>query len=388
MTPTRYDIAIIGGGPIGAALALALPSKGLRICVLANNEPQNKALRPIALSHGSQLLLERLGLWHALSPQTTKILNIHISEKHALAAVTIKAQELQLPALGYVLDYSLLSQCLSQSAQKAHPDFRLGCKVLSLAPHEGGATVHYLEENQAQSLNCRLVIVADGGALINDNPTQHVDYQQCALTARIGCDHPQPQKAFERFCQEGPVALLPFGEDLALVGTVSQERAEMLMRAEPPIFLQWVQSCFGSRLGKFTHLADRATFPLTLHYQKPDYAHLSKTPIIRIGNAAQRLHPVAGQGLNLGLRDAWALARFIQTTEPEALGSAVTRHQFEKIRHSDRTASIAFTHGLVRLFSNDWPILTQARRGALFTLACFSPARNWLAQRMMHGVYG
>jgi 2-octaprenyl-6-methoxyphenol hydroxylase len=162
----------------------------------------------------------------------------------------------------------------------------------------------------------------------------------------------------------------------------------MLMRAEPPIFLQWVQSCFGSRLGKFTHLADRATFPLSLHYQKPGYAHLSKTPIIRIGNAAQRLHPVAGQGLNLGLRDAWALARFIQTTEPEALGSAVTRHQFEKIRHSDRTASIAFTHGLVRLFSNDWPILTQARRGALFTLACFSPARNWLAQRMMHGVYG
>ena len=124
------------------------------------------------------------------------------------------------------------------------------------------------------------------------------------------------------------------------------------------------------------------------HYQKPGYTHLSKTPIIRIGNAAQRLHPVAGQGLNLGLRDAWALARFIQTTEPEALGSTVTRHQFEKIRHSDRTASIAFTHGLVRLFSNDWPILTQARRGALFTLACFSPARNWLAQRMMHGVYG
>ena len=97
MTPKRYDIAIIGGGPIGAALALALPSKGLRICVLANNEPQNKALRPIALSHGSQLLLERLGLWHALSPQTTKILNIHISEQHALATSPSKRKNFNCP---------------------------------------------------------------------------------------------------------------------------------------------------------------------------------------------------------------------------------------------------------------------------------------------------
>jgi 2-octaprenyl-6-methoxyphenol hydroxylase len=377
------DIAVVGGGPVGAALALALRDCDLGVTVLeartetaATNDP-----RPIALSHGSRLLLERLGAWRILD--ATAIHNIHISQRGGLGRVAMSAADAGVPELGYVFDYNNIFLMLAEAVKQANCDYREGARVTALR-HEGEFQhIDYTRNGISETLTARLVVVADGGEIEGLAPTKAIDYAQHALTARVSTTLPHKNVAYERFTPEGPLALLPFGTEMALVWTLTPARAEILKDADSKIFLAALRASFGGRLGDFKTVAQRACYPLALRYAT------NVTPgVVTIGNAAQTLHPVAGQGFNLGLRDAWELAQILRTNSVHSLNDNTALRGYLAGRRIDRNATIAATHGLVRLFSNDFFPLSAARGAGMTLLGCMAPVRNFVARRMIFGARG
>ena len=398
---TDADIAIVGGGPVGAALALALRDSGLRLTVLEARAAQGGGARdprPIALSHGSRLLLERLGVWTNISAMP--INHIHVSQRGGFGRVAMSAADAKVPHLGYVFDYNELFSELGGAAQRAGCDYRDGARVKQLTREGTGATpfarLDYTRDGAAAALTARLVVVADGGDIAGLAPPKIVDYAQHALTARVSTTLPHNQVAYERFTPDGPLALLPYcdsgdrgdrGNMMALVWTLTPARAEALQDADDKTFLDALRVAFGARLGDFTSVTQRACYPLTLRYS----TNTDMLGVISIGNAAQTLHPVAGQGFNLGLRDAWELAQILRAISPQALtnpDTTATLRRFRASRRVDRGATIAATHGLVRLFSNDFISASVARGAGMTLLGCIAPARNFVARRMIFGARG
>ncbi len=385
------DIAIIGGGPVGAALALALQQSALRVTVLearaegraGHRTEHSREARPMALSHGSRLLLERLGVWKSLRAPTA-IRDIHVSQRGGFGRVTMSAAELDLAALGYVIDYIDLFEILSNEVRATHNDYREGARVTALTREGDAQRVHFtLQDGTAATLTAQWVIAADGGELDGLTPPTTRDYAQHALTARVSTTLPHNHVAYERFTQDGPLALLPFENDCSLVWMHTPERVAELMQAEDHAFLVALRETFGARLGDFTRVTRRASHPLSLRYTTRD------TPgVITIGNAAQTLHPVAGQGFNLGLRDAWELAQILCGIAPQALTNNAALHNYRTRRRTDRVAMIAATHGLVQLFSNDFLPLHAARGIGMTVLGAITPLRNVIARRMIFGAHG
>ena len=391
------DIAIVGGGPVGAALALALRDSGLRLTVLEARTAQSAGSdpRPIALSHGSRLLLERLGVWADLGTNAgaTPINHIHVSQRGGFGRVALSAADADVPHLGYVFDYNQLFSTLVSAAQHADCDYRDGARVTALTRDGDVSCLDYTRDGTAAALTARLVVVADGGDIAGLAPSKAIDYAQHALTARVSTTLPHNHVAYERFTPDGPLALLPYGgqgdqgDTMALVWTLKPARAEALKDADEKTFLVALRVSFGSRLGDFTAVTQRACYPLTLRYS----TNTNASGVITIGNAAQTLHPVAGQGFNLGLRDAWELAQILCRLSPQALTnpeSNAALRGYRAARRIDRRATIAATHGLVRLFSNDFFAASAARGVGMTLLGCIAPARNVVARRMIFGVHG
>lgn len=381
------DIAIIGGGPVGAALALALKDSGLALTVVEARALGADDPRPIAVSHGSRVLLERLDAWPG---DATPIHEVHVSQRGGFGRVSIKASELSVPALGYVIDYKDLYGGIAAAARAAHTQVIDGARVSAIHRHEAASAkegaqqrIEYQLDGVTQQLHTRLAVLADGGDIEGIAPAKTTRYNQHALTARVTTSEAHKHVAYERFTPDGPLALLPSGKASALVWTLPPARAEALRAADDAAFLRELRAAFGGRLGEFTSVQHRACYPLALK------VHAQSTAgVIPIGNAAQTLHPVAGQGFNLGLRDAWELARLIKATDAHALGGAQLAHEFHRRRRMDRGAVVAATHGLVQLFSNDLPVLEAARGAGLTLLGALAPAKNFLARRMMLGVRG
>jgi len=379
------DIVVVGGGPVGAALALALADSGFAPVVLESRDP-DVAIgdpRPLALSYGSRLILERLGAWEGLAP-ATPIASIHVSQQGGFGRVALAAAEARLPALGYVVDYARLHAALAQALISRVPRAIAGARVTAIRPGHDAATVQFTLGAVEKAITAQLVVVADGGALQDLASTRKVDYQQTAVVATVASELPHRNVAFERFTAGGPLALLPCGDDLALIWTANPGRAQDLSGLPASDFLRRLHEDFGDRLGAFTAVGARSLFPLTLKYAS-DVA-LSRTALI--GNAAQTLHPVAGQGFNLGLRDAWELAGEIVRASPEAIGSTEMLAAYRARRRIDRRGGIWFTDSLVRLFSNDIAPLSAARGIALALLGCLPPARDFVARRMIFGARG
>jgi len=385
-SPHACDIAIIGGGPVGAALALALRDSGLNIVVLEarrleENTPDPRAL---ALSHGSRLLLERLGVWSEIK-QVTNIHTIHISQKQAFGRTVLHAAELKVPALGYVLPYHVLHGALQSALLTSNIACHTGAAVTQLHSEANGARIIFQHAGSAHTLNARLAVVADGGKLLEtSHPPEVHDYGQSAIITHVTCAHPQAGTAFERFTAQGPVALLPYRDGYELVWTVAHETAQEMLQWDDATFLARLHEHFGDRVGAFLAAGKRTFFPLRLK-RAPD---ITLPHTVLIGNAAQTLHPAAGQGFNLGLRDAWELAREILDTAPEMLGTEAMLAGYGKQRRLDRNASIRFTDGPVRLFSNDLPLLSAGRAAALTALDCLPFAKKFVAKRMMFGANG
>lgn len=377
-----YDVLIAGGGPVGAALALAL--RGCSVALLEARPEDAAPLdpRPIALSHGSKLILERLGVWDLLQP-ATPIARIHISQRGGFGQVELDQREAGLPALGYVVDYGRLARQLSARLPSACHYLR-GASALTINAEADAACVEYRLADAVVRSTARLVAVADGGALKGFARARTHDYHQAAVTAEVVTSRPHRNIAYERFTPEGPLALLPSGERLALVWSTRPTRAQELCVMAEHEFLANLQQAFGQRLGSFEAAGSRACFPLAL--KVTEGPPVSRT--VMIGNAAQTLHPVAGQGFNLGLRDAWELASAVNSAASCEIGAPSMLATFAARRRIDRGGGIWFTDILVRLFSNDVGPLKLARGIGLALLGAVPPAKDFVVRRMTFGARG
>lgn len=377
--PDFADVVIAGGGPVGSALALALRDGGRRVVLLEARSAPGGDARPLALSYGSRLILERLGVWQALATTATPIRSIHVSQRGGFGRVGLEAAETGVPELGYVVDYARLSRALEQAVQATATVCRSGARVE--AWHGGDpARISYRQDGESHELETGLLVIADGGAV---SEAESKDYRQSAVTARIVSERPHNNVAYERFTRDGPLALLPDGDAWALVWTTTPERARNLCAADETAFLAALQEEFGRRAGGFTAVAGRASHAL---YRRR--ATAAAEHVVLIGNAAQTLHPVAGQGFNLGLRDAWELAELINDSSPAPNAAALRLADYERRRRLDRGGGIAFTHGLVTLFSNDLLPLRLLRGTGLALLGCVPPLKKFIARRMTFGARG
>lgn len=380
------DIAVIGGGPVGTAFALALRESGLSIVVLEARKAaeQNTDPRALALSYGSRLLLDKLGVWKQI-PQVSDIKAIHVSQKDTSGTTLLHAAETKVPELGYVLPYPALQNALHQALLQTGTTYLECATVSRLENTANGSMLTYQHEGHEYRLDARLAVVADGGKLLEaSHPPKVSEYGQSAVIAHITCTHPQGNTAFERFTAQGPVALLPYRDGYEIVWTGSHEQAQDMLQWDDATFLAELHRHFGDAVGAFTSVGKRSSFPLRLK-RAPDTT-LPHTALI--GNAAQTLHPVAGQGFNMGVRDAWELARIILRTPPAALGSAAMLAEYRSARCADRNAGIGFTDSLVRIFSNDLPLLSSGRGWALSLLNRIPLAKHFVAKRMMFGANG
>ena len=364
----EVDVAIAGGGPVGCALALALSGSQVSVARIAGEG--DFADRPIALSYGSRLILERLGAWSSV--RSNPIETIHVSQR-GFGRTVMRCADHGLPALGYVTAYSeLVAQLAGRTPARAE-----SLKDWKSADDE---VVLQLSSGEKKTvLRARLLVLADGGQ--NRRTRYARDYRQQAIVADVTAEQPRPGVAWERFTAEGPLALLPFRDRYALVWSVRPASAAELLGLSDPDFLARLREIFGGRLGNFGSVGPRSTFPLSLRYGRIEPA----PRVLAIGNAAQTLHPVAGQGLNLGLRDAWELAQMLLDLAKEEIGAPRFLTRYARNRSFDRYAGIGFTDFLVRMFSNSLAPLALARGAGLAALDALPPARNFLARRMIFG---
>jgi 2-octaprenyl-6-methoxyphenol hydroxylase len=382
----RCDVAIAGGGPVGAALALALHAAGVDVVLLEARDgapgSAPAALRPLALSHGSRLVFERMDVWDALTPpgRVTPIERIHISQRGRFGRAVLSASAAALPALGYVTDYASLVAVLDAAVRDSGVKVVRGARVTTIAHDEISARVEFATAEGVGDCIASLVAIADGSAAAADVEVRTTDYGQSAITAIVETDAPHRNTAYERFTPEGPLALLPFGNAYALVWTVQSDIAADLASVEPQAFITRLQARFGERV-RFTAVHSRAAQHLSLRVaERVDWGRA-----VLIGNAAQALHPVAGQGFNLGLRDAWELA-----VEIKRRGAADPRlpHAYAARRRIDRRGGITFTDALIRIFSNDFGPLAIARGAGLALLDVLPPAKDFVVRRMIFGSRG
>jgi 2-octaprenyl-6-methoxyphenol hydroxylase len=373
------DVAIVGGGPVGAAVAAFAAGSGLDTAVFEARTAPSRDGRTLALSHASRERLEDVQAWPREG--TTPIRSIHVSQKGGPGRTLLDAAEQSLPALGYTVAFSALEAALGEALARAglRPSYGESCEHIALDPE--GATVRF---SSGREVRARLLVLADGGANATKIPGiafTEKDYGQLAVIASIRTDRPHAFRAYERFTPEGPVALLPVDDRFALVWTASPAAAQRILALDDRDFLAGLQSHFGDRAGRFLDVTARAAFPLKLRTVNVPVA--MRTAII--GNAAQALHPIAGQGLNLGLRDAAALAALLHSTPRAEVGGAAMLDAYRDARRRDASSGVIVTDLLVAAFSDPRRLPTLGRGLALAALDLFPPARRLLAERMIHG---
>lgn len=392
INPERHvDVLIAGGGPVGMALALALQEYDCSVLLLearalpeAVDDP-----RPLALSYGSRLILQRLGVWEKLT-QPTPILAVHISNRGHSGQTHLTPDDAGVPALGYVVNYHELYAALRSLIQQGQTDYQTGAQVTSFQTDAQRASVLYQQNGTNRPVDTSLLVLADGGKLTEQVPEvnyQIHDYGQSAIIANLKATSPEYGAAFEHFTLDGPLALLPSGAGYALVWTLPAEKTEAILQLEDQAFLSQLQDSFGNRLGNFVATGKRTSFPLILKHA----SNVTSKRTVLIGNAAQTLHPVAGQGFNLGLRDAWELADEISQSSPGSANEAGSPHmlaRYNKRRRIDREGGRLFTDSLVKLFTLNLPLLQTATGLGLAALDHLPPARRFVARRMIFGARG
>ncbi len=385
MSRHTYDIVIVGGGPVGAAVAIALRGSGLIVLVLearADAESTSDA-RTLAMSYGSRLILERLGIWSQIEP-VTPIESIHVSQRGGFGRTLLSADEAGLPELGYVVRYARLQQAFGRSLGSEDTTLMPGAEVTGMESIADRVAIEFRTQEGLQSIAARLLVIADGGAStgLRAGATVKVrEYGQDAVVGLVETSQPHGYKAYERFTPDGPIALLPFENCYALVWTATPDIAHRLMALPAPGFLENLQRHFGDRAGRFISIEARGHFPLSLRYAADPVLPRA----VMLGNAAQALHPIAGQGFNLGLRDAWELGETLLLHAALDPGGNECLSGFRAMRRPDRLRGIALTHSLVKIFSNDIAVLRATRGAALSLLDLVPPAKRAFMQRMIFG---
>ncbi|MEO6749997.1 MAG: FAD-dependent oxidoreductase [Casimicrobiaceae bacterium] len=380
-----HDVAVVGAGPVGATLALALARAGLDMVVLdaraEGTAPRGE--RSLALSHGARLIFERLGVWTPLASvagAVTPIVAIDISQARAFGHARLAAAEVGLPALGYVVSYVALQRTLDAALQAAGVPVAWSQSVDQVDTRTTHASLRRTRDGEP--LTARLAVVADGnGENVTGIRRVRHDYGQVALIADVARATPQDGVAYERFTTEGPVALLPKGTRYGLVWTMTPARAEATLAMDNAAVLAALAAHAGPRIGTIVEVGARRTFALLLEYAKP----AALPHVAMLGNAAQTLHPVAGQGFNMGLRDAYELARIVIDTPREDIGARAMIDRYLAQRRPDRIAGIAFTHGLTRLFGGGLPFAGWPRGVGLALFDALPLARRAFTRAMLFG---
>jgi 2-octaprenyl-6-methoxyphenol hydroxylase len=386
----NQQIVIVGGGPVGATLALSLAQKGIAATLLEARAkgagyPDGRAL---ALSYGTKMILERLGVWPAIVSKVTPINTIHVSQKGSLGRSVLKAHEHDLPSLGYVVAYGVLSAALDEALLK-YPEIQIlyETEVTSIEPQVEAAQIHYRSQGVTNQIAAQLAALADGGRSLNDiaGLTREVkEYGDDALVAKVKTELPHNNIAYERFTAQGPMALLPNGEEFSLVWTDKSAEIQPLLDLDDVTFLEQLHAHFGDRVGQFTQVGKRMTFPLKLATLSSATApHLAV-----IGNAAQTMHPVAGQGFNVGLRDAYELALQVLATNPADYGCPQMLKAYQQGRQTDTNRGLLFTDFLVNMFSNDIVGLPTLRGAGLGLFDLANPLKRKLVNKMSFGSHG
>ncbi|HHX33830.1 MAG TPA: 2-octaprenyl-6-methoxyphenyl hydroxylase [Gammaproteobacteria bacterium] len=386
---SRVQIAIIGGGLVGASLALALQAgarqRQWKIVLIEPYAPGDSYqpsydARASALSFGSQQIYQRLGLWDAIAPRAEAIRDIHISDRGRFAAARINAKEEGVPALGYVVENAWLGHCLWAALDSEVVEWRCPARVEQMHNLPDG---YRLELDDGSSLECDLAILADGGRSgLREQLgiyAQHSPYGQTALISNISSAKPHQGMAFERFTDDGPMALLPLPENRSvLIWTREPQEAQRLYALPDQQFLQELQACFGYRLGAIEQVGSRHLYPLSL----VESSEQVRANLVVLGNAAHSLHPVAGQGYNLSLRDSMALADCL-LAGPNTPGDLATLQSFQQQQQLDQELTIGFSDRVTRLFSNAKPVLAGGRNLGLLGLDLLPPAKRWFARQAM-----
>ena len=378
-------IIIVGGGPVGSLLALALQLQNVPFTMLEARAKgaSHQDTRALALSYGSRLILEKLGVWEAVAAKATAINTIHVSQRGGLGRTKLNAAEHNQEALGYVLPYGALTQALDDALDTSQVMYE--AEATEIKPSELFAEVIFNQNGKSHTLQSALLVVADGGRSLGEiaGITKETKaYGHDALVSKVTAELPHNNIAYERFTPSGPMALLPNGNaGFSLVWTGEKASIDALLQLDNAAFLAQLHTAFGDRVGQFLSIEKRISFPLKLSTLKPSTApHL-----VVIGNAAQTMHPVAGQGFNVGMRDAWALAGLIVNMPPEDLGDAQMLATYNILRQRDTRGGLLFTDLLVNVFSNDVIGLGAMRGMGLGLLELINPAKKLLVGKMSFG---
>jgi len=393
MNQPIFDIIIVGSGLVGASLAASLRHTDLKIAVIdlqpwatATTDVISYDERVIALNYLSKQILQGLGAWQEGMKYSVPIQQIHVSEQGGFGFTRLTAQALNLPALGYVISANQLLQAIqSVVTPQTAPNVTIftPAQLIQLQLQPSCATAIITTGATTQSLTARLIVAADGGnsqarQLLNADYQEH-SYQQTAIIANVTTEHPHQQIAYERFGRAGTIALLPLQSNLcSLVWSIKTAHQDEYMQLSDKVFLARLQQHFGWRLGRFLKLGRRVAHPLRLMH----ISQLIQPHIVFIGNAAHTLHPVAGQGFNLGLRDVASLADLLSQTAPEAIGNQEILQNYAARQHPDHQRVITITDSLVKTFSSDFMPMRWARNLSLLAIDALPPLKKLFVQQM------
>lgn len=392
MTRPQYDLVIAGGGLVGATLACALRDQPLRIALIDavsidRLEGPSFDARSVALGYGSSRIFSALGLWPTFERDACPIRCIHVSNRGCFGLSRIYAKDYGLDALGYVIENRVLGRSLLDAIQNAsNIDIMSRAQITGLRRGSDHVELDLETDGIPTSIRASLVAAADGQrSLVRDAVGIKNDvnsYDQVAIVANLSTSLPHRHIAYERFTQNGPLAMLPLSQDrVAMVWMVAPRQAPGLLAMDEMTFATHLNETFGRRLGNIVKVGQRASYPLALVRSRERVA----PRVVLIGNAAQSLHPVAGQGLNLGLRDIAALAEVVMgaARARQDLGAQAVLREYDQWRVADTRAIVMITDTLARVFANPFGPVSVLRNLGLIALDQLPPIKGYLARRSM-----
>ncbi|MCG8080632.1 MAG: 2-octaprenyl-6-methoxyphenyl hydroxylase [Candidatus Thiodiazotropha taylori] len=388
----QQDILIVGGGMVGASLAHALSGHGYKIGVieawpLSSSSQPSYDDRVIALSWGSRLILQAMGVWHGIETVAQPILDIHISDRGHFGFTRLNHHQEGVDALGYVVTAKSLGNALLRELDQRQ-DVELICpaQLKSFAVSDNGVEARIEQDGHEKRINARLLVAADGGdSLVRrflSIPLKEKSYGQTAIIANLSCDREHQSVAYERFTDTGPLALLPMTDErLSMVWTAEDHQVAELMGLSDQAFLDRLQDRFGYRLGRLERLGKRVAYPLRLRQA----AEQVRPRIALIGNAAHAIHPVTGQGFNLGLRDVAGLADLLVEAAQHGRdpGDLELLNEYRQWRERDQNRVAAITDSLARLFANPFGPLRLMRNLGLVGLDLMPGLKHQVARQFM-----
>jgi 2-octaprenyl-6-methoxyphenol hydroxylase len=387
-----HDVAICGGGLVGATLAIALAQLDLKVALFESHpfgaiDQPSFDERTTALSNGSRRVFEGLGIWPLIEREATPIRRIHVSDKGRFGFARIDANEQGLDQLGHVVVNRTIGAALWRRLQESNVQIVAPAQVTSVElAGDHRRVVCERSDNMPISIAARLVVAADGARSIARESAgiaaSNWDYEQTALVTNVVTQRFHDYVAYERFTESGPIAILPMSDGRSgVIWTLAPALAREVLALNDQEFIAHFQQAFGFRLGRFTKVGKRQTYPLALTRSE---AHTAERLAV-IGNAAQALHPIAGQGFNLGLRDVASLAEVLAdarqaNTSAFDAGDGVLLQRYCSWREDDRREIVRFTDGLVRLFTQPFGPIKLLRDLGLLAFDLMPPAKSAMAQ--------